>query len=97
MTVKPSGHKEVKGLNGFRNIYDSNLSHRARTVYMYLKDRSDSQGRCWPAIKTIAQELVFSRSTVKCALDDLCRAGLLRKDLRWRENGSLTSNLYHVT
>lgn len=34
--------------------------------------------------------------TVKRALDDLCRAGLLQKDPRWRENGSLTSNLYHV-
>ena len=64
---------------------------------MYLKDRSDSQGQCWPAIKTIALELGISRSTVKRALDDLCRAGLLRKEYRWRENGSLSSNLYHVT
>ena len=79
-----------------RNIYNSNLSHRARSVYMYLKDRADSEGRCWPAIRTIALELGLSRSTVKRALDDLCRAGLLQKDPRWRENGSLTSNLYHV-
>lgn len=64
--------------------------------YMYLKDRADSEGRCWPAIRTIALELGLSRSTVKRALDDLCRAGLLQKDPRWRENGSLTSNLYHV-
>ena len=63
---------------------------------MYLKDRADSEGRCWPAIRTIALELGLSRSTVKRALDDLCRAGLLQKDPRWRENGSLTSNLYHV-
>lgn len=84
-------------MTGFRNIYDSNLNHRAKAVYMYLKDRSDSQGQCWPAIKTIALELGISRSTVKRALDDLCRAGLLRKEYRWRENGSLSSNLYHVT
>ena len=45
---------------------------------------------------TSALELGLSRSTVKRALDDLCRAGLLQKDPRWRENGSLTSNLYHV-
>lgn len=83
-------------MNGFRNIYASDLSHRARSVYMYLKDRADREGRCWPAIKTIALELGLSRSTVKRALDDLCRAGLLQKDPRWRENGSLTSNLYHV-
>lgn len=63
---------------------------------MYLKDRADSEGRCWPAIRTIALELGLSRSTVKRALDDLCKTGLLQKYPRWRENGSLTSNLYHV-
>ena len=83
-------------MNGFRSIYASDLSHRAKSVYMYLKDRADSEGRCWPAIKTIALELGLSRSTVKRALDDLVRAGLLRKDPRWRENGSYTSNLYQI-
>ena len=77
--------------------FASDLSHRAKSVYMYLKDRADSEGRCWPAIKTIALELGLSRSTVKRALDDLVRAGLLRKDPRWRENGSYTSNLYQIT
>ena len=83
-------------MNSFRNIYNSNLSHRAKSVYMYLKDRADSEGRCWPAIRTIALELGLSRSTVKRALDDLYGAGLLTREPRWRENGSLTSNLYHV-
>ena len=55
-------------MNSFRNIYNSNLSHRAKSVYMYLKDRADSEGRCWPAIRTIALELGLSRSTVKRAL-----------------------------
>ena len=50
-------------MNSFRNIYASDLSHRARSVYMYLKDRADSEGRCWPAIKTIALELGLSRSS----------------------------------
>ena len=80
----------------FSAIYASGLSHRARTVYMYLKDRSDSQGQCWPGIKTIARDLGLSTSTVKRALDDLCREGLITKEHRWRENGSLTSNLYRV-
>lgn len=84
-------------MNGFRSIYAADLSHRAKSVYMYLKDRADSEGRCWPAIKTIALELGLSRSTVKRALNDLVRAGLLRKDPRWRENGSYTSNLYQIT
>ena len=51
-------------------------------------------GNVWLPI--IALELGLSRSTVKRALDDLCKTGLLQKYPRWRENGSLTSNLYHV-
>ena len=41
----------------FEKIYRSDLSHRARAVYMYLKDRADGSGRCWPGINTIAVEL----------------------------------------
>lgn len=81
----------------FQTIYQSDLSHRARVVYMYLKDRSDRNGRCWPGIKTIAAELSLSRSTVKRALDDLCRAGFLVKESRWRENGGRSSNLYRLS
>ena len=83
-------------MNSFRNIYNSNLSHRAKSVYMYLKDRADSEGRCWPAIRTIALELGLSRSTVKRALHDLERHGYLKKASRQRANGSSTSNLYTV-
>lgn len=52
----------------FNAVYQSDLSHRARAVYMYLKDRSDAEGQCWPAIKTIGAELGLSRSTVKVKL-----------------------------
>ena len=80
----------------FQKIYRSELNHRARAVYMYLKDHADKQGTCWPGIKTISRDLGLSRSTVKRALDDLCGAGLVVKESRWRENGSLTSNLYRL-
>lgn len=84
-------------MTNFRAIYSSDLNHRARVVYMNLADRADRDGKCWPAIKTIASELNLSRSTVKRALDDLCRAKLLTKETRWRENGGLTSNLYRIS
>ncbi len=74
----------------------SELSHRAKAVYIYLKDHANKQGACWPGIKTIAAGVSLSRSTVKRALDDLVRAGLVEKSNRWRENGGLTSNLYRV-
>lgn len=80
----------------FNVIYTSDLGHRARVVYMYLKDHADREGTCWPGIKTIAADLDLSRSTVKRALDELCREGMISKRPRWRENGSYSSNLYQI-
>ena len=81
----------------YDSVYeDQELSHRAKTVYIYLKDHSNKEGTCWPGINTIATGLKLSRSTVKRALEDLVKAGLLEKSSRWRENGSLTSNLYRI-
>ena len=81
----------------FGMIYaDTELPSRARAVYMYLRDRSDAEGKCWPGIKTIASDMKLSRSTVKRALADLERHGYLKKLPRYRPNGSSTSNLYSV-
>ena len=81
----------------FSNIYaDMELSHRARTVYMYLRDRADSKGTCWPSIKSIGKDLHLSPSTVKRALNELEKAGYIAREHRYRENGSYTSNLYTI-
>jgi predicted transcriptional regulator len=61
---------------------------------MYLKDRADKDGQCYPAIGTIAKDLKLSRSTVQRAIADLVRSGRLRKEQRWRENGGRSSLLY---
>ena len=64
----------------FGTIYaDTELPSRARAVYMYLRDRSDAEGKCWPGIKTIASDMKLSRSTVKRALHDLEQHGYLKK------------------
>lgn len=79
----------------FSHIYSASpdeLPHRARAVYMYLRDRAGRNQDCWPAINTIAADLSLSRSTVKRALNDLIKAGLIEKQARYRENGSHTSN-----
>ena len=81
----------------YDSIYaDQELGHRAKAVYIYLKDHANREGTCWPGIKTIATGVSLSRSTVKRALEDLVRAGLVEKAPRWRENGSLSSNLYLI-
>ena len=52
----------------FGSIYaDQELSHRAKTVYMYLKDRSNADGTCWPSVRRIAEDLKLSRRTVQRA------------------------------
>lgn len=85
-------------MSQFNFIYaEEHLSHRAKTVYIYLRDRADASGVCWPGIKTIAGELGLSTRTVQRALDDLEAAGLIVKKQRRRSNGSLTSNLYRLT
>lgn len=81
----------------FTEIYAEDLPHRAKAVYMYLKDRSNQNGQCYPAIGTIAKELQLSRKTVERALNDLIRAGLLKKEQRWRKNGGRSSLLYTLT
>lgn len=80
----------------FTYLYASELQHRAVAVYMYLKDRADRDGKCYPAIGTIAGELKLSRSTVKRAISDLEKTGYLRKEQRWRENGGKSSNMYFL-
>lgn len=80
----------------FGTIYAADLPHRAVAVYMYLKDRADKDGVCWPAISTMARDLGLSRSTVKRAIHDLEVSGYLKKEYRYRENGSHTSNWYTI-
>ena len=80
----------------YESIYAADLPHRARTVYMYLKDRANSDGVCWPGIKTIAGELGLSQSTVRRAIKNLEKGGWIIKTPRHRDNGSSTSNFYKV-
>ena len=48
----------------YDSIYqDHELGHRAKAVYIYLKDHANKEGTCWPGIKTIAAGVSLSRST----------------------------------
>lgn len=80
----------------FDSIYAANLPHRAVTVYMYLRERANKEGYCWPAVATMSRELSLSRSTIQRALRELEHTGWLTREPRWRENGSSSSNLYHI-
>lgn len=38
-------------------LYSMELPHRAVSVYIYLYDRANKNGECWPAIPTIAKRI----------------------------------------
>lgn len=78
------------------SIYASGMKLRAKAVYMYLRSRCDKEGKCFPAIKTIAKDLDISESTVKRALRELESYGYIKKVARLRENKGNTSNMYFL-
>lgn len=77
-------------------LYRMDLPHRAVSVYIYLYDRVNKNGECWPAIPTIEKELKLSQSTIRRALKDLRKAGLLETKQRYREKGGKSSLLYKI-
>ena len=80
----------------YTKLYQTDLPHRAKLVYIYLHDRMDTEHKAWPGLNTIAKDLSLSRSTVKRAVKDLEKAGLIRKEPHYRENRSATSNRYYL-
>ena len=79
----------------FDRLYaDASLPASAKAVYLYLHDRAGKNSSCWPGIRTIGNDLHLSRSSVKRALKELEKGGYIRKEFRYRTNGSHTSNLY---
>lgn len=80
----------------FDAIYAAELPHRDVAVYMYLKHRANTEGRCWPSVRTIAKDLPLSRVTVQRALRELQQGGWIVAEPCWRENGSCTSNVYRL-
>ena len=84
-------------MSRFDFIYQNDdLTHRAVAVYLYLFDRANKAGECWPAIKRIAEELKLSTSTVRRALADLRKARLLVSEQRYRPNGGKSSLCYKI-
>ena len=77
-------------------LYRTDLPHRAVSVYIYLADRANNDSECWPGIRTIAKELKLSESTVRRALNDLRRSGLVETEQRYRESGGSSSLLFKL-
>ena len=77
-------------------LYRTELPHRAVAVYIYLADRTNEKGECWPAIPTIAADLKLSPSTIRRGIRDLKKAGFLTTEQRYREKGGKSSLLFRL-
>lgn len=72
------------------------LPHRAVAVYTYLYDRANKNGECWPSVNKIAGDIKLSPATVRRAVKDLRKAGLLTTAQRYREKGGKSSLLFRL-
>lgn len=77
-------------------LYKMNLPHRAVAVYTYLHDRANKNGECWPSVKTIAGDIKLSPATVRRAISNLKKAGLIKTEQRYREKGGKSSLLFKI-
>ena len=83
-------------MNYFDSIYSDSLPSRAVTVYLYLVQRANSDGQCWPSERRIALDLSMSKSTVKRGIADLVKSGYIRTEQRYRKSGAKSSLLYTI-
>lgn len=72
------------------------LPHRAVAVYTYLYDRANTYGECWPSVKTIAGDIKLSPATVRRAIKDLKRVGMIKTQQRYRKRGGTSSLLFKL-
>lgn len=79
-----------------RRIYDLGLSHKAVSVYCYLANRADEKGECFPAVRRIAEDLKFSKTTVYRAFKELEEHYLLERNPRYHIHGGRRSSLYKI-
>ena len=84
------------GIAYLRDLYAADLPYRAIAVFSYLKDRTNRERQCFPAIGTIARDLNMSRRTVNRAIKDLEQSGFITKEQRWRDNGGKSSLLFTI-
>ena len=59
-----------------------------------LADYYGNDGRCWPSIRRLADEICVCRATIHRWLNQLEGLGIISRKARFRTNGGKTSNIY---
>jgi predicted transcriptional regulator len=58
-------------------VFDRRLSHADIRVLAALGAHADKQGRCWPAVSTLAQKIGLSERHVRRCLQTLSKCGVV--------------------
>jgi hypothetical protein len=64
-----------------------------KVVLLYVAERADERGHCWPRLKTIAQGCGLNPHTASTHLRELERDGLLRRARQRRADGAFTGRV----
>ena len=90
--TKPLQSWERQGL-----IWNARLSPTQKFVlFAYESFASSDSHECFPSYGTIAERTGYEKRSVITAVRELTSMGILTKELRYRPNGSQTSNNYKI-
>lgn len=68
------------------------LDTTEKLLLLLIADYCDDRGACWPSVPRLAAEMETTVRTVQRAISKLELKRMLRRDPRWREDGSRTTN-----
>ena len=72
------------------------LTPHQKLVLLALANRHNPDVGCFPSLNKLVEDVEFSKSTVQRSIQKLQELGLIRVEHATRQNGSQTSNRYHL-
>lgn len=69
-------------------------THYQKLIYICLQKFINGDRQAFPSVKTLAKMSKISETKVKKTLNELIEIGVLKKEIRYRDDGGNTSNLY---
>ena len=75
---------------------DHQLANAPFRCLSALAAYADIEGKCWPSVMTLAQDLGIQPRTVQKHLRELEYRGYIQRIAQYRDSGGQTSNLYKI-
>lgn len=75
-------------------LFDKQITSKAKLVYLAMCRRANKQGTCWPAYPQLSKDAGYSEATIRRAIKELVDSKLVIIHRRKRPDGSFMSNQY---